>query len=181
MEKITPENVPAKVRVSMVTSKGEIVIELNGKAAPITVANFLRYVDSGKLTGSEFWRATGYSGTGFIQATMRGPTFPPIKHEPTSKTGLSHTSGAISMSRFDPGTATADFVMCVGDNTSMDAGREGSDDKLGYAAFGRVVKGMSVVRAIMNGKISKAKAKPGQWEGQMLDEPVKIIEAKRID
>ncbi|EGF91472.1 peptidyl-prolyl cis-trans isomerase A [Asticcacaulis biprosthecium C19] len=181
VEKITPENVPDTARVSVITAKGEIIIELNGKAAPITVSNFLRYVESGKLTGSDFWRAANYDGVGFIQCTMRGPTFPPIRHEPTSQTGLSHTNGALSMSRFDPGTATADFIICVGDNTAMDAGREGSDDKLGYAVFGRVVKGMGVVRAILAGKISKAKAKPGQWDGQMLAPPMTITEGKRID
>lgn len=179
MVEITPDKVPAAVRVSILTDKGEILVELNGKAAPITVANFLRYVESGKLTGSEFWRATQYSGNGFIQASMRGPTFPPIPHEPTSKTGLTHTSGTLSMSRFAPGTATADFVICVGDNTSMDAGREGSEDKLGYAAFGRVVKGMSVVRAILGGKISKH-TREGGWAGQMLATPVMVVEAKTV-
>ena len=111
---------------------------------------------------------------------MRGPTFPPIPHEPTSKTGLSHTDGAISMSRFAPGTATADFVLCVGDNTAMDAGREGSKDKLGYAAFGHVIKGMSVVREIMNGRIDKH-TREGGWAGQMLAKPVRIISARRLD
>lgn len=176
----TPENVPAKVKISLVTDKGEIVLSLNGKAAPITVNNFLKYVDSGKLAGSEFWRATHSGPNGFIQATMRGPTYPPIKHEPTSQTGLSHTDGAISMSRFKPGTATADFVLCVGDNTSMDAGREGSEDKLGYAAFGHVIKGMGVVRSIMDGRIDKH-TREGGWAGQMLARPVKIISAKRLD
>lgn len=175
----TPENVPAKVKVSLVTDKGEIVLSLNGKAAPITVNNFLRYLDSGKLPGSEFWRAAHAGPDGFVQATMRGPTFPPIPHEPTSQTGLSHTDGAISMSRFAPGTATADFVICVGDETRMDAGREGSDDKLGYAVFGHVIKGMGVVRAIMNGKIDKH-TREGGWAGQMLATPVKIISAKRL-
>lgn len=180
MAKITPDNIPATSRVSVQTPKGTFVLELNGKAAPITVANFLRYVESGKLTGGDFWRSASYNGSGFIQCSMRGPPFPAIPHEPTSKTGLSHTDGAISMSRFEPGTARADFVICVGDQTSMDAGREGSTDKLGYAVFGRVVKGMSVVRAILNGKISKSKAKPGGWDGQMLATPVIVTEGKLI-
>ncbi|ESQ91520.1 hypothetical protein ABAC460_05925 [Asticcacaulis sp. AC460] len=180
MAKITPDNIPATSRVSVKTDKGTFILELNGKAAPITVANFLRYVESGKLTGADFWRSANYNGTGFVQCSMSGTPFPAIPHEPTSKTGLSHTDGAISMSRFEPGTARADFVICCGDQTSMDAGREGSNDKLGYAVFGRVVKGMSVVRAILNGRISKAKAKPGQWDGQMLANPVIVTEGKLV-
>jgi peptidyl-prolyl cis-trans isomerase A (cyclophilin A) len=177
----TPQNVPAKVRIALKTTKGTIVVELNGKKAPITTNNYLRYVDSGKLDGAIIWRAANSGPTGFIQGTARGPTFPPIDHEPTSQTGLPHTDGAISMSRYAPGTATADFVFCVGDNTYMDAGREGSDDKLGYATFGYVVSGMDVVRAILAGKISNKKAEAGQWAGQMLASPVKIISARRLD
>ncbi|HVZ30118.1 MAG TPA: peptidylprolyl isomerase [Asticcacaulis sp.] len=177
----TPENVPAKVRIQLKTSKGTIVVELNGKKAPITTNNFLRYVDSGKLDGAQIWRAANSGPSGFIQGTARGPTFPPIAHESTAQTGLPHTDGAISMSRFDPGTATADFVFCVGDNTYMDAGREGSDDKLGYATFGYVVSGMDVVRAILAGRISTKKAEAGQWAGQMLATPVKIISGRRLD
>lgn len=177
----TPENVPAKVRVALKTTKGTIIIELNGKKAPITTNNFLRYVDSGKLDGANIWRAANSGPSGFIQGTARGPTFPPIKHEPTSETGLPHTDGSISMSRFDPGTATADFVLAVGDNTYMDAGREGSEDKLGYATFGYVVSGMDVVRNILAGRISTEKAKAGQWAGQMLAKPVKIITGRRLD
>jgi peptidyl-prolyl cis-trans isomerase A (cyclophilin A) len=177
----TPQNVPAKVKIALKTTKGTIVVELNGKKAPITTNNYLRYVDSGKLDGAEIWRAANSGPSGFIQGTARGPTFPPIAHEPTSETGLPHTDGSISMSRYAPGTATADFVFCVGDNTYMDAGREGSDDKLGYATFGYVVSGMDVVRAILNGKISNKAAKAGQWAGQMLAVPVKIISARRLD
>lgn len=177
----TPQNVPAKVRIQMKTIKGTIVVELNGKKAPITTNNFLRYVDSGKLDGANIWRAADSGPSGFIQGTARGPTFPPIPHESTAETGLLHTDGSISMSRFDPGTATADFVFCVGDNTYMDAGREGSEDKLGYATFGYVVAGMDVVRAILAGRISTEKAKAGQWAGQMLAKPVKIISARRLD
>ncbi len=97
----------------------------------------------------------------------------------TKETGLSHTDGTLSMSRFAPGTATADFIICVGDNTFLDAGQGGSDDKLGYAAFGHVVKGMPVVHAILEGKIDKH-TREGGWAGQMLAKPVDIISAKRL-
>jgi len=168
------------VTVRLTTELGDIDIRLEAKKAPVTVGNFLKYVDAGKLNGADFWRAADAGTSGFIQATAKGPTFPPIAHEPTSQTGLSHTSGAISMSRFAPGTATADFVLCVGDNTFMDAGRSGSDDKLGYAAFGHVVAGMDVVKKILHGKIDPKTPPAGGWAGQMLLHPVKIISARRL-
>jgi len=171
---------PDHPRVAFTTAKGTIVIELEAKKAPITTANFLKYVDNHKYDGATFWRAANSGASGFIQASPVGPTFPPIKHESTKQTGLSHTDGTISMSRFAVGTATGDFVLCVGDNTFMDAGKDGSDDHQGYAAFGHVVKGMNVVGNILHGHIAKGKAKAGGWTGQMLAVPVKIISAKRV-
>jgi len=172
---------PDHPRVAITTAKGTIVIELEGKKAPITTKNFLKYVDGHKYDGTTFWRAANSGASGFIQASPDGPTFPPIKHESTQQTGLSHTDGTISMSRFAVGTATGDFVLCVGDNTFMDAGpNSGSDDHQGYAAFGHVVKGMDVVKSILHGRIAKGKAKAGGWSGQMLAVPVKIISAKRV-
>lgn len=173
---------PASAKVSILTTKGEIVVVLDGKRAPITTANFLLYVDAKKFDGATFYRAMS-SGTdaGFIQASGVGFTFPPIPHESTKKTGLSHTNGTISMARYALGTATNEFTISVGDMTYMDAGRDPKGDNQGFAAFGHVVKGMGVVRAILHGRISNAKAKPGEWAGQMLKDPVKIISAKRID
>ena len=138
------------------------------------------HLDPARLLHVPGRRAADSGPSGFIQATANGPTFPPIAHEPTSQTGLSHTNGAISMSRFAPGTATADFVLCVGDNTFMDAGRSGSSDKLGYAAFGHVVAGMDVVKKILHGRIDPKTPPQGGWAGQMLLHPVKIIKAERI-
>ncbi len=172
---------PDHPRVAFTTAKGTVVIELEARKAPITTANFLKYIDGHKYDGATFWRAANSGPSGFIQASPVGPTFPPIKHESTKQTGLSHTDGTISMSRFAVGTATGDFVLCVGDNTFMDAGpQSGSDDHLGYAAFGHVVKGMNVVNGILHGRIAKGKAKAGGWSGQMLAVPVKIISAKRV-
>ena len=168
-------------RVAITTAKGTIVIELEARKAPITTANFLKYIDGHKYDGATFWRAANSGPSGFIQASPVGPTYPPIKHESTKQTGLSHTDGTISMSRFAVGTATGDFVLCVGDNTFMDAGpQSGSDDHQGYAAFGHVVKGMNVVNNILHGRIAKGKAKAGGWSGQMLAVPVKIIATKRV-
>jgi peptidyl-prolyl cis-trans isomerase A (cyclophilin A) len=170
---------PETVTVQLTTTKGDIEIVLEAKKAPLTTANFLHYLDAGKIVGANFWRAAHSGPSGFIQASIQGPTFPPIAHESTKMTGLSHTNGAISMSRFAPGTATGDFILCVGDNTYMDAGREGSDDKLGYAAFGHVIKGMDVVKAILKGKID-SHTREGGWAGQMLAAPIEITGAKRI-
>lgn len=175
-----PPPPPETVKVSLITSKGEIILLLEAKKAPLTTANFLHYVDTNKVAGTKFWRAAHAPTSGFIQASIPGPTFPPIAHESTQMTGLSHTNGAISMSRFAPGTATGDFILCVGDNTYMDAGREGSSDKLGYAAFGHVIKGMDVVKHILAGRID-SHTREGGWAGQMLKTPIEIISAKRID
>jgi len=170
---------PETVTVQLTTTKGDIEILLEAKKAPLTTANFLHYLDAGKIVGANFWRAAHAGPSGFIQASIQGPTFPPIAHESTKMTGLSHTSGAISMSRFAPGTATGDFILCVGDNTFLDAGRSGSDDKLGYAAFGHVTKGMDVVKAILKGKID-SHTREGGWAGQMLAAPIEITGARRI-
>lgn len=174
-----PPPKPETVTVRLTTTKGDIEIMLEAKKAPLTTANFLHYLDAGKIVGANFWRAAHAGPSGFIQASIQGPTFPPIAHESTKMTGLSHTNGAISMSRFAPGTATGDFILCVGDNTFLDAGRSGSDDKLGYAAFGHVTKGMDVVKAILKGKID-SHTREGGWAGQMLAAPIEITGAERI-
>lgn len=172
---------PDTARVSILTDKGEIVVELDGKHAPTTTANFLHYVDTHKLDGGNFYRAMkSVGGAGFIQGTANGFTYPPIPHEPTTKTGLSHVNGTISTARYAVGTASNEWTICVGDMTYMDAGRDPKGDNAGFAAFGHVVKGMDVVKKILYGRISTAKAAPGEWQGQTLATPVKIISAKRV-
>ena len=180
VDDLPPYDGPDTQRGSLMTEKGEIVVLLEGRKAPITVNNFLHYVDTGKLDGAEFWRSSNQGGTGFVQAKTAGVKFPPIPHEPTSQTGLSHTNGTISMTRFDVGTATNEFTISIGDQTYLDAGRDPKGDNQGYAAFGHVVKGMGVVRAILNGRISKD-TPAGGWKGQMLAHRVKIVTAKRLD
>ena len=170
----------AGTRVALKTTKGTIVIELEDQRAPITTKNFLRYVDAGKLNGAKFYRAMKSGpNDGFIQAVTSGIKYPPIAHEPTSKTGLSHTNGAISMARYATGTASNEFTLSVGDMTYMDEGRKGSDDNKGYAAFGYVVSGMEVVRLILHSKTARRDA-PGQWKNQTLVKPVTIISARRL-
>src|SRR5689334_22674666 len=110
----------ARTRVRLETDKGVIVAELADDKAPITVANFLRYVDTGRMDGAVFYRASRAPGAptvGLIEAGVKDPVklFPPIAHESTLTTGLKHLDGTLSMARFAPGTATSDFSICCGD------------------------------------------------------------------
>jgi peptidyl-prolyl cis-trans isomerase A (cyclophilin A) len=177
---VTPA--PATVKVILKTSLGDIVLAVETGRAPITAANFLRYVDQKRLDGSDFYRAmaVGDDGQyGLIQGGLRGNpkrVLKPISHEPTSVTGLSHLDGAISMARGDPGTATADFFIVIGDLVSLDAQPDGGDP--GYAVFGHVVDGMDVVHVIFSQPRSPT-AGAGVMKGQMLAMPVKILTARR--
>ncbi|WP_374527819.1 peptidylprolyl isomerase [Novosphingobium sp.] len=175
------------VRIVMVTTAGTIELELDHKAAPITTENFVHYVDTRRFDGMTFYRAMhlpwGDQPNGLIQAGLRGnpqKIFPPIAHEPTSQTGLSHRTGAISMARNAPGTADADFSILLSDLTSLDAdpASPNPETQAGYAVFGRVVTGMDVVKAIWDSPISPDKGE-GPLKGQMLDPPVKIITVRR--
>jgi peptidyl-prolyl cis-trans isomerase A (cyclophilin A) len=171
---------PDRVDVELDTADGPIVLELDGKDAPITTANFLHYVDSGKLDGGTFYRSVKYGKSGFIQFNSGSRTYPPIPHEPTSRTHLSHTDGAVSTARYAIGTASNEFTIVVGDMTYLDAGGSATPDKQGYAVFGHVVSGMDVVHRILNGRISRAKPAPGEWAGETLAVPVAITSAKRV-
>ncbi len=106
----------------------------------------------------------------------------PIAHEPTSSTGLSHTDGALSMARYDPGTATGDFSIMIKDQTGLDANPASSDPnlQLGFAVFGYVVDGMEVVHAIHAAPIDPDKGE-GWMKGQLLAEPVEIIDMRRVE
>jgi peptidyl-prolyl cis-trans isomerase A (cyclophilin A) len=170
-------------RVAMETSKGRIVMELDVVRAPITARNFLRYVDNRRYDGQEFYRAMpGGDGKGLIQGGVRDGRllFPPIAHEPTTQTGLSHVEGALSAPRLAPGTARAEFTIMIGDLTYLDAGpQSGSGDGLGYAVFGRVVEGMDVVRAIFASPVSATEGE-GHMRGQMLSPRIRILTARRL-
>jgi peptidyl-prolyl cis-trans isomerase A (cyclophilin A) len=176
---------PATVTVNMLTSDGPILIQLETKRAPITSANFLRYVDRKYLDGTTFYRAARAKGspkTGFIQGGINGDAtrwMPPIPHEPTTTTGLHHGDGTISMARTDPGTAAGEFFMIVGAAPYMDANPRAKGDKAGYAAFGHVVKGMDVVRRILASP-TYPKGGPAEMKGQMIKAPVRIISVRRV-
>jgi peptidyl-prolyl cis-trans isomerase A (cyclophilin A) len=174
------------VRVALETSAGRIVLELDAVHAPVTAGNFLRYVDARRLDGTEFYRAMRLGAGGLVQGGVRDPRrlFPPIAHEPTSRTGLSHVDGAISMARLEPGSARMDFFIMVGAQPGFDAARmapgaQPSSAELGYAAFGRVVEGMEVVRRILVAPTSPTEGE-GVMRGQMLAPRIRILTARRI-
>jgi peptidyl-prolyl cis-trans isomerase A (cyclophilin A) len=176
---------PTTVRVSLLTSEGPILLELEKERAPITTANFLHYVDLKKFDGMSFYRAVKVPNApelGLVQGGVHFDPrrmFPPIAHEPTSKTGILHTDGTISMARNAPGTAKGDFFITVGPMAYMNADPEAPGDNVGYAAFGHVVEGMDAVRRMLNAPISPT-AGEGPLKGQMLAAPVKIISARRV-
>ena len=173
---------PATVRVTLQTGEGPIVLELEKERAPVTTANFLRYVDEKRFDGIGFYRATKVGeGYGLIQGGARNDPkllLPPIAHEATSATGLSHVDGAISMARAEPGSATADFCLTVGELTSLDADPKLAGDNLGFAVFGRVVEGMDIVRRILGAPTSPTEGE-GAMKGQMLASPVVVSTARR--
>lgn len=178
------QNAGAGGRVDLTTADGLIVVELASDKAPITAANFLRYVDDKRFDGASFYRAMRLSATppaGLIQGGLSNnpsKALAPIAHESTLSTGILHTDGVISMARYDPGTATSEFFICVGPQPSLDADLRASGDNQGFAAFGHVVAGMDVVRAILASPVS-ATAGESSMKGQMLDPTIPIISARR--
>lgn len=178
---------PATVRVAFQTSEGAIVLELEKERAPITTRNFLRYVDERRYDGQTFYRAVNIAENfGLIQAGVRvmkpgQKIIPPIAHEPTTLTGLSHQTGTVSMARRALGTAQSDFFITVGDMSSLDAQPGKPGDNAGFAAFGRVVEGMDVVMKILLGTINPALGAKDGMTGQMLANPIRIVSARRVE
>jgi len=169
------------VRVRLDTQAGPIELELDSRRAPVTTANFLAYVDQRRFDGTTFYRAArtrGGAGRGFIQGGIRRDyrrMLPPIAHEPTSRTGLRHGEGTISMARTEPGNAMGEFFVTTSAMPSMDA--HGGEP--GFAAFGRVVAGMDSVRRILAAP-TIANAGRGAMRGQMIAAPVRIVRARRL-
>jgi peptidyl-prolyl cis-trans isomerase A (cyclophilin A) len=166
-------------RVLIRTELGDIEVIVDPIRAPKTTANFLKYVEGGFYSGGRFHRTVTMDNQPnnkvlieVIQAGIhpdkRGSGFPPIELERTHVTGISHRDGTISMARGGPDTATSDFFICIGDQPSLDFGGKRNPDGQGFAAFGRVVRGMDVVR-----KIQAAPA-----DGQRLNPLVRILQAE---
>src|SRR5438874_6814678 len=171
----SPEIKATPVRILIQTEKGNIEVELNAAEAPITVANFLKYVDAKLYDHGRFHRTVKPDNQPdnkvkieVIQAGINPEKakqeFAAIKLERTRDTKLPHKDGTISMARDGPDTATSDFFICIGDQPELDFGGKRNPDGQGFAAFGRVVKGMDVVK-----KIQAAPA-----DGQVLKPPVRI-------
>lgn len=172
---------PQPVRVLIQTDKGDIEVVLDSQKAPNTTANFLKYVDGHFYDGGTFHRTVTPKNQPdnkvkieVVQAGINPKKlkdeFKPIELERTRDTKLAHKNGTISMARDGPDTATSDFFICIGDQPELDFGGKRNPDGQGFAAFGRLVKGMEVVK-----KIQHAPA-----DGQTLKPPVKIVKITRM-
>ena len=170
------------VRVVIETEMGAFELEVDVDRAPVTASNFLRYLDAGHYDGGTFFRTVHEENQpndsiriAVIQGGRNPETaadaFPAIALERTTDTGILHVDGAVSMGRTGPDTATDSFFICVGDQPSLDFGGMRNPDGQGFAAFGRVVEGMEVVRAIHL----------APYEAQQLTPPVRIERAYRKD
>jgi len=168
------------------TEKGPIEIEVDPDRAPVTAANFLKYVDGGFYDGGVVNRAVRADNTVRqdvkieviqfqIDPARRRQQFPAIALERTSVTGLKHLDGAVSMARSGPDTATASFSIVIGDQPEMDYGGKRHADGQGFAVFGRVVRGKDVVRAIQ----ASPTGQTGAYRTETLDPPIKILKAAR--
>jgi peptidyl-prolyl cis-trans isomerase A (cyclophilin A) len=171
-------------KVYISTEAGDIEAELFLDKAPITAGNFLRYVDSLKYeSNASFYRVVRMDnqpdkkikievvqGGFFEDSLIEKYQFTPIRHETTKETGVLHKDGVLSMARWGPGTASSEFSICIGDQPELDFAGKRNPDGQGFAAFGKVTKGMDVVRKIQQMKDTN----------QYLLHPVKIISIKRI-
>ncbi|HET8535324.1 MAG TPA: peptidylprolyl isomerase [Sphingomicrobium sp.] len=170
-----PAPQPGLVPVAIETSLGRIVVALDAARAPLTTANFLGYADAHKFDGETFYRAMPYGDGGLIQGGITSDArklSPPVAFESSDRTGIKNVAGSIAMAALAPGKAQADFFI---ETTDI----PGFDGPNGFAAFGHVVEGMDVVKAILAAPVSPTKGE-GPMKGQMLDPPVKIVRVERI-
>lgn len=169
------------VPVRIETSVGVITADLDSARAPLTVRNFLRYVDSLAYDGGAFHRAVTLSNQsrdtvrieviqGGANRARVGARFPAIELETTQRTGLRHVDGALSMARAGPNTATSDFFVSIGDQPSLDFGGHRNLDGQGFAVFGRVTSGMDIVHAIQRSPV----------DAQTLAPPITIVRIQRV-
>jgi peptidyl-prolyl cis-trans isomerase A (cyclophilin A) len=172
----------AHPRVLIKTSLGNMEAVLETDHAPRTVNNFLKYVDSGRYEGGHFHRTVTMRNQpdkkvkieviqGGVNPLFADMDFPAIELERTNMTGIKHKNGTISMARNGPNTATSDFFICINDQPALDFGGKRNPDGQGFAAFGRVTKGMDVVKKVQRSKSNK---------DQHLTPPIKILSITRI-
>jgi peptidyl-prolyl cis-trans isomerase A (cyclophilin A) len=172
-------NAAQNPKVLMKTDLGDITVEIFVDKAPITAANFLKYVDNKLYDGAAFFRTVTMDNQPKVEIKIEviqggqladDKEFPAIMLERTSVTGIKHTDGAISMARDGPDSATSSFFICVGDQPELDFGGRRNKDGQGFAAFGKVMAGMDVVKKIHQ----------SPKENQNLKPPIKIISITRI-
>lgn len=166
--------VPDAEKYIIQTESGDITLEVYPDKAPITVANFKKYIKQANFDGAYFYRVVRMDNQPsnpvkieVIQGDFTGVDnrFPIIEHETTQITGLTHKDGTVSMGRFEVGTTQAEFFICINDQPELDFNGKRNPDKQGFAAFGQVLEGMDVVKKIQMGPI----------EGQSLKNKIKII------
>mgnify|MGYP006284985477 CR=1 FL=1 len=166
----------------IITETGTIEIELYIDKAPVTVSNFMQYCIDGRYKNASFYRSVRGDNQPnseikieILQGGLKEDNHPnmlrPIKHESTLETGILHSDGTISMARYEPGTATSEFFICIGDQPELDFDGKRNPDGQGFAAFGKVVKGMDAVK-----KYWQLPTKE-----QYLEPPVKILDIILID
>ena len=169
-------------RIEIHTVDGNIEVELYPAKAPKSVAAFLSYIDKGYYTDGSFYRVLNMDNQpsnapkaeliqgGIWKKRNRPDTIARIPHESTQQTGILHINGAISLARMEPGTAGTEFFICIGDQPGFDHGGDNNPDGQGYAAFGKVVKGMNIVRKIYNHPENE----------QYFDKPIAIYKIVRL-
>lgn len=154
------QNLP---KIKMYTQLGEIVFEIDTINAPVSANNFLKHVNAETFKDALFYRVVRFDNQpnneikieviqGGIFTEVRFEKIEPIRHESTKETGLKHLNGTLSMARSEPGSASTEFFICVGDQPELDFGGKRNSDGQGFAAFGQVINGMDVVRKIQNQK-----------------------------
>jgi len=148
-------------KIEFKTDMGSIIIELYTEKAPITCENFLKYIDNQLLSDAKFYRTVTMNNQpnnnikieviqGGLGFDVEDSAFPPIEHETTEVTGIKHLDGTISMARAEIGTASSEFFICIGNQPELDYKGKRNPDEQGFAAFGKVIKGMEIVKEIQN-------------------------------
>jgi peptidyl-prolyl cis-trans isomerase A (cyclophilin A) len=175
-------------RVAMLLAHGTVLIDLFTHQAPVSATDFLRYADARYYDGGSFTRTVradndhGAARIDVVQGGIRQGVkpFPPVAHETTLLTGIRHLDGTISLPRDTPGTGSgAEFFICIGAQSSLDFGGRRNPDGKGFAAFGRVVSGMDLIREIW--RMDATGPSPDAYTaGQMITRPPRIISVRRV-
>lgn len=147
------------LRIEIKTEFGSIIAELYPEKAPVTCANFIKYIENNEFEGANFYRVVRMDNQpnndvkieviqGGLGYDVEETPYPPIQHETTQETGILHKDGIISMARVEPGSARSEFFICIGDQPELDFGGKRNPDGQGFAAFGKVIEGMDIVKKI---------------------------------